>query len=206
MVRWPAGAASQKASALTPPHRPPAWAENGAPAGDRPVPAAYRPTETKPSAAPHARAAAPPAARGTRSMAVRFPPSPAPGRAGGGASSPCRSSSCCQTDAPPPRTAATAIEDADSRARDTRSACPGIATSPVVLKTCSVVMAPSVARSRQTKRWPSLATEPTKKPSLALARSSDRNRMSTTSRVCPRSKPSASVLRSITRITPVGMA
>eukprot|EP00962_Isochrysis_galbana_P055879 scaffold27691_cov81-Isochrysis_galbana.AAC.2 len=135
MVRWPAGAASQKASALTPPHRPPAWAENGAPAGDRPVPAAYRPTETKPSAAPHARAAAPPAARGTRSMAVRFPPSPAPGRAGGGASSPCRSSSCCQTDAPPPRTAATAIEDADSRARDTRSACPGIATSPVVLKT-----------------------------------------------------------------------
>lgn len=50
---------------------------------------------------------------------------------------------------------------------------------PLHFRTCSVEMAPSVARSRQTKSWPSLATDPTRKPWLALAPSSGRKRMST---------------------------
>eukprot|EP00967_Tisochrysis_lutea_P153701 scaffold303908_cov28-Tisochrysis_lutea.AAC.6 len=124
-------------------------------------------------------AAAPPPPTGIMSSAVSGAVMPDAGCVALALVSPISSQASSQTSALPPRMAANITDPLGNEHNATRSFCPASATSPVVAKSCSLSMEPSVARKRHTKSLPSLATLATRLSVLVPPLPSLRKWMST---------------------------
>mmetsp|Transcript_17953 Transcript_17953/g.57411 ORF Transcript_17953/g.57411 Transcript_17953/m.57411 type:complete len:273 (-) Transcript_17953:146-964(-) len=196
----PAPSGSSSASPLT---APPCAVKSSGAADTSPPPGRQSRSATSPDAAPTATTASPLPAGAAASATASAAPHPSGEGGPGGAASPPEGAS--HSIALPLRIAATSggtPGDPPCGQSTMRSSAPGEAPSTLAERSRSDCTADPPARTCHTSAWPSLATAARRHsspPPPVMLRS-------TASRVCPRSRPSASVCRSITRITPDGMA